>query len=117
VAPTVGDRVRHILVAIEDINRALAAKSLAAFTSDRLLRLAIERLLEIVCEASRHIPDDVKATGPNVPWQRMVDFGNRLRHAYHGVDPDIVWNIVHDELPAVKSFVERVIREEEERPA
>jgi uncharacterized protein with HEPN domain len=47
----------------------------------------------------------------------MVDFGNRLRHAYHGVDPDIVWNIVHNDLPALKSFVERIIRREEEPPA
>ena len=58
--PTLADRVRHIVEAIEDIERALASKSFEAFTRDLLLRLAIERLLEIVCEASRRVPDDVK---------------------------------------------------------
>jgi uncharacterized protein with HEPN domain len=45
----------------------------------------------------------------------MVDFGNRLRHAYRRIDAAIVWNIVANDLPPLKSFVERVIREDEGR--
>jgi uncharacterized protein with HEPN domain len=110
--PTLADRVRHILEAIEDIERALAGKTPEGYAADHFLRLAIERLLEIVCEAWRHIPDRVKKGEPGIPWQKMVDFGNRLRHAYHRVDPAIVWSIVQNDLPPLKAFVERVIREE-----
>jgi uncharacterized protein with HEPN domain len=109
--PTLADRLIHILEAIDTIERALAGKSRADYSADLLLRLAVERLLEIVCEASRHLPDEVKAKEPTIPWPVMVDFGNRLRHAYHRIDPDIVWAVVNDDLPPLKSFAARVIRE------
>jgi uncharacterized protein with HEPN domain len=46
-------------------------------------------------------------------WQRMADFGNRLRHAYHRVDPDILWLIAKNDLAPLQAFVERMIREED----
>lgn len=108
--PTLADRVRHILQAIEDIERALAGKSEEAFAADHFLRLAIERLLEIICEASRHISDDIKKREPAIPWPKVVDFGNRLRHAYHQIDTGIVWNIIQHDLPPLKAFAERVLQ-------
>ena len=110
--PTLGDRVVHILEAIEEIERAVAGKKFAAFSGDRFLRLGIERLLEIVCEASRHIPEQMKAKQTDIAWHKMIDFGNRLRHAYHNVDAAIVWNIIRDDLPPLKSFVRQIIDDE-----
>ena len=104
--PTLADRVRHILQAIEDIERALAGKSEEAYAADHLLRLAIERLLEIICEATRHISDEVKKQEPAIPWPKVVDFGNRLRHAYHRIDTGIVWNVIHHDLPPLKAFAQ-----------
>jgi len=46
-----------------------------------------------------------------VQWQRMVDFGNELRHAYHRIDPQILMEIAVRDLPPLKQFVERVVRE------
>lgn len=109
--PTLADRVSHILEAILAIEKALAGKSRETYAADLLLRLAVERLLEIICEASRHVPDSVKAKEPAIAWPKMIDFGNRLRHAYHRVDPDTVWAVVQNDLPPLKAFVERVIRE------
>ena len=106
--PTLSDRVCHILDAIDAIDRALIGKSREDYAGDLILRLAVERLLEIVCEASRHIPRDAKAREPAIAWDKMIDFGNRLRHAYHRVDADIVWTVVTDDLPPLKAFVERV---------
>ena len=111
--PTLADRVRHILEAIEDIERALAEKSLESYANDRMLGAAIERLLEIVCEASRQIPADAKSSEPNIDWQRMIDFGNRIRHAYHRIDAEIVWHIVINDLPPLKAFVVQIIRNSE----
>jgi uncharacterized protein with HEPN domain len=111
VPPTLADRVSHILETIEEIERALAGKSLQGFKSDRLLRAAVERLLEIVCEASRYIPEEVKRRDPSLPWPRMIDFGNRLRHAYHQVDAEIVWGVVARDLAPLKAFAEKIVRE------
>ena len=111
--PTLADRVWHILVAIQDIERALSNKTYDEFVADRLLRAAVERLVEIVCEATRRIPDELKCTEPAIDWQ--IDFGNRLRHAYHVVDPAIVWQIVRNDLPPMKAFAQRIIAESESR--
>lgn len=111
--PTLADRVRHILAAIENIERFLAGKTQQDYADDHFLQLATERLLEIICEASRHIPENVRSCEPGIPWTRMVDFGNRLRHAYHRVDSAIVWSVVANDLPPLKAFVQRVMHEED----
>jgi uncharacterized protein with HEPN domain len=111
VPPSLADRLQHILDAIADIEKGLSGKSPAEFSQDRLLRLAIERLLEVISEASRHIPDQVKARDPTIPWRRVADLGNVLRHAYHRVDPDVLWAIAINDLPALRSLIDSVIRD------
>lgn len=113
--PTTADRVRHILGAIADIEMLLVGKTRADYAAERYLQFATERALEIVCEATRHLPETVKARAPDIPWARIVDFGNRLRHAYHRVDTAIVWAVVENDLPPLKVFVEQVIRDEQGR--
>src|SRR6266849_3663640 len=56
-------------------------------------RVAVERMFEIISEASRFIPEDMKAKEKDIAWQRMADLGNWLRHAYHRIDAEILWNI------------------------
>jgi uncharacterized protein with HEPN domain len=110
VPPTIEDRLLDILEAIRDVETILHGKTFEQFTEDRMLRFATERLLEIVCEASRKLPDSVKQDGPDINWQRMIDFGNQLRHAYHETDVVIVWNITAKQLPPLKAFAERRLR-------
>jgi uncharacterized protein with HEPN domain len=110
--PTTADRLVHILAAIEAIQNALAGKQLSDLTADLMLRLAIERSFEIICEASRRVPDELKAQNPDIEWRGMVDFGNELRHAYHRVDPIILWRTAHRDLPPLKAFAERAIGDE-----
>lgn len=112
--PTLADRLVHILSAIDIIQTLLATKTLEEFASDIPLRFSIERAFEVICEASRRLPDNVKTQEKTIDWQRMVDFGNQLRHAYHRVEPGILWEITQRDLPPLKAFVERVIRESEE---
>jgi uncharacterized protein with HEPN domain len=108
--PTVEDRLRDILEDITEIEDVMAGVSLDQFASDRRTRLITERLLEIVCEASRTIPDKIKRVEPGIEWRKMLDFGNLLRHAYHKTEVEVVWDIIQDHLPPLKSFVERRIR-------
>ena len=103
----------HVLSAIETIESALANRKLDDLKADLMLRLAIERSLEIICEASRRLPDKLKTQHPDINWRGMVDFGNELRHAYHRVDPIILWEIAHRDLPPLKAFAESIIRESE----
>ena len=102
--PTVEDRLRDILEAIGEIEGMLAGHDLALFT------VATERYFEVICEAARRLTDEVKRDALNIEWQKMVDFGNRLRHAYHATDVRVVWEIIQDHPPPLKALVERRIR-------
>src|SRR5579871_3212253 len=105
--PTVEDRLKDISESIAEIQKLLAGVDFRTFSTDRLLGLATERLLEIVCEASRALPDDVKKTELSIDWRKIIDFGNLLRHAYHTTNINIVWEITQNHLPSLKSFVDR----------
>src|SRR6266496_3156062 len=108
--PTVEDRLRDILEAIAEIDDVMRGANFDQFASDRRMRLLIERLLEIVCEASRTVPEKIKQEAPDIDWRKMIDFGNLLRHAYHTTKAEAVWYIIENQLPPLKSFVERRIR-------
>ncbi len=103
--PSVEDRFHDVLEAIAEIDEILLGVSLEQFTNSNLLRKANERNLEIMCEAARRFPDEVKRSAPTIDWLKMNDFANLLRHAYHSTKVDIV-DIVQNHLPPLKSFVE-----------
>jgi uncharacterized protein with HEPN domain len=111
VPPSLGDRLAHISTAIEHIRALSRGRSRAEFAADLTLRMAVEHLFEIISEASRFIPEDMKVKEKDIAWQRMADLGNWLRHAYHRIDADILWNIIENDLEPLKAFVERVVRE------
>ena len=102
----VDDRLRDIVDAIAEIEDLLGDYDFERFSKERRTRLLTERLLEIVCEASRSIPEAVKQDEPAIDWRSMIDLGNLLRHAYHSTRADTVWQIVRDRLPALKAFAE-----------
>jgi uncharacterized protein with HEPN domain len=103
--PSVEDRLTDILASIRQIELIISGKALTDFESDIISRAAAERFLEIVCEASRKLPDDLKQQAPHIPWRQMIDFGNILRHAYHATRTELVWDIIKNDLPALKAFV------------
>ena len=87
------DRLRDIIDAVDQIDILLAGKTLDDLQTDRVVRAAFERFLEVLSEASRHIPEALKQTVPEIPWQSISAIGNHLRHAYDRVDAKILWDI------------------------
>ena len=110
--PTLADRLAHILDAIAGIEQLLAGRTQSDFLKNRHLRLALEREFEIISEASRNISDETKADEKGIDWQAMASIGNRLRHAYHRVDIDILFSVAESDLPPLKVFVERIVQQE-----
>jgi uncharacterized protein with HEPN domain len=76
-----------------------------------MLRLAIERCVEIISEASRHLPPHMKAKHPEVPWQNVADIGNVLRHAYRSIDPHIMWEVATRHAITLQAAVEQMLRQ------
>lgn len=101
----VGPVLAEILEAIEGIETHTAGKSLEEFQRDWLLRLAVQRALEIVSEACRHIPDEALTVAPDVPWKKIRGVGNVLRHEYHKVADDVIWAVVIENIPPLKAAI------------
>jgi uncharacterized protein with HEPN domain len=112
VRPTLPDRIGHILDATNKIRAAVAGRTRDSFAEDIFIRLAIERLLEVISEASRFIPADIKAKGPAINWRGLADLGNWLRHAYHRTDADLLWDMIENDLEPLETFI-RTIAEEQ----
>ena len=109
--PTVEDRLSDIRASISQIERITSNMTLERFASDITIRAATERFLEIVCEASRRLlANDIKQREPQIAWRKMVDFGNLLRHAYQSTKTEFVRDMVKNDLPTLKAFVERSIQ-------
>ena len=100
--------VRSLIEAIERIRGVLGELSLDAFEADWRKQWLIERGVEIVSEASRHLSAELKARHPDIPWTKVAGIGNVLRHDYGNIAAPIIWKLVREEL----SPLERVCRDE-----
>ena len=101
-------RLDDIQQALEDIDRLLGGLTLEEAARRREVIAAYERFLEIVSEASRHIPQALKDEFAEVPWRRIADLGNVLRHAYHRSDLKVLWAIYEIDLPKLKPVIDRM---------
>src|SRR5690349_14353144 len=86
----IGHIVADMLRAIDHVQQALAGKDQSALGADPILRAAVERFIEIVSEGSRHLPQEIIERYPEIPWRRVADIGNHLRHTYWMIEEDIV---------------------------
>ena len=100
--------VDDILEAIANIEADTEGLDFARFAADRRVRQLVERNIEIISEASRRIPDDLKVEEPDVPWREIAGIGNVLRHDSGGVRPEVLWGIRTNRLVILKSAVERI---------
>jgi uncharacterized protein with HEPN domain len=91
VEPRTEQRLRDIIDAVTDIESLLAGKNFLDLNRDKHLRAAFERYIEILSEASRHIPAELKVQSSHIPWADVASIGNHIRHAYHRVDPEVLW--------------------------
>jgi uncharacterized protein with HEPN domain len=95
----------HIEQALDDIATLVQNLDEAGFRADRHRRLAVERCIEIISEASRRIPDDLKAEHPDIPWRAIAGIGNVLRHDYDDVVPNIIWQAAIREVVPLRAAI------------
>jgi uncharacterized protein with HEPN domain len=77
-----------------------------ALRDDPRTTYAVTRCLEIISEASRRLPDELKARHPSIAWKRMAGAGNVYRHDYEDVAVSFVWVVLEDHLPSLRVVVE-----------
>lgn len=79
--------------------------------SDRMLNLALVRLLEIVGEAANRVPREMQQSALQIPWSEIIGMRHRLIHGYDQVDFDVLWQIVVRDLPQLVPKLEKLLRE------
>ena len=105
------DFLRDIVHVSNEAMAFTAGMDFATFKSDRRTNLAATRVLEIIGEAARHVPANVRRQYPQVPWQDMSDMRNKVIHDYFGVDLEVVWRTIQDDLPPLREAIQLMLAE------
>jgi uncharacterized protein with HEPN domain len=105
-------RLRHMLDHAVEAVALTHGRTREDLDADRLLNLSLVRLLEIVGEAAARLSPKTRDAHPEIPWPDIIGLRNRLIHGYDIVDFDILWDIVHDDLPALIAGLHSIVKEE-----
>lgn len=100
-----------ILASIDKIKRYTDRRTFEEFANDDMAVDAVLRNLEIIGEAAKSIPADVRKKHASIEWRKIIGLRNILIHAYSGVDMGIVWDIVKNKLPLLERDVRRALEE------
>jgi uncharacterized protein with HEPN domain len=99
--------LRDVLENIRLARSFVAGFSFSDFQADQRTSYAVIRCLEIISEASRRLPPDLKAHHPEIPWANIAGAGSIYRHQYDGVRDDFVWNTIQHELEPLRIVIEQ----------
>jgi uncharacterized protein with HEPN domain len=105
--------LRHILDETIYLGHQTSGLRKEQFLQDETLRRAFVRSIEIIGEATKQVPEDIRQKYPHIQWRAMAGMRDRLIHGYFGIDYDIVWDVVINKIPALQQDVEEILRNEE----
>jgi uncharacterized protein with HEPN domain len=104
-----GVSLRQMLDYASEAMDMVRDRSRADLDTDRMLNLALVRLLEILGEAAGRVPSEDRARYPQVPWIQLINLRHRLIHGYDQVDFDILWQILTQDLPPLVKELESIL--------
>ncbi len=105
-------RIDDILDAIGKIQRYTKGMTRQSFSADSMIIDAVARNIEIIGEAARHVPADIRERYPGVPWADMRGMRNVVAHDYSRVDVDILWDTLERNLPPLVPLLREILERE-----
>ena len=108
-----GDKQRllHILDSISEIEQYTSGANLEDFLSNSMMRFATIKQIEIIGEAANYISDEIKAKYFEIQWRQIIGLRHILVHEYFGIDDQLIWQIIMNDLPKLKEDIRQVIKE------
>jgi len=110
----IGDYIEDIISAMDKAMDFVKNMSYEEFIRDDKTAYAVVRAIEIIGEAVKNIPGNVRNNYPEIPWKDMAGMRNKVIHEYFGVKLNIVWRTVKEEIPPLKPLFEKILKELEE---
>ncbi len=103
------DYVEDMLDAMDKAELLLEGITYEQFEADFRINFAVVRALEIVGEAAKRLPPDLRRQYPGIPWKVMAGMRDRIVHGYDVVDLQIVWDVVKRDIPQVKPQIQKIL--------
>ena len=103
------DFVEDILDAMEKAEILLEGVVYDQFEADFKINFAVVRALEIIGEATKRLPMDLRQQYPDIPWRGMAGMRDRIVHGYDLVDLQIVWDVVKRDVPKIKPLIQKIL--------
>ncbi|MDH7556935.1 MAG: DUF86 domain-containing protein [Candidatus Methanosuratincola sp.] len=103
--------LNDILDSISWIEEYTSGMTFDQFRSDRKTVDAVVRNFEIIGEASRHVPEELREKYPDVEWKAMAGMRNYLAHEYFGISLEIIWRTIEERLPGLRMRIREILDE------
>ena len=103
--------IKDILQNMRDAEEFIQELSYDQFLSDKKTLNAVVRSIEVIGEAAKKVPDEIRVKYPSVPWREMAGMRDKLIHFYFSVDREAVWLVVKERIPALKPLIEQILRD------
>lgn len=101
---------KDILQNMQEAEEFIRGLSREQFAADKKTLNAVLRSIEVIGEAAKNVPEDVRARHPLVPWKEMAGMRDKVIHFYFGVDVETVWLVIKDRIPSIRPVIEQIFR-------
>jgi len=107
------DYVEDIIEAMDKAEIAVVGVDFEEFSENFIINFAVARALEIVGEATKRLPEEVRMAYSGVPWREMAGMRDRIIHGYDNVNLRIVWEVVKQDIPRIRPYLQQILSDYE----
>ena len=100
--------IEHVLESISSIKEYTEGKTKGDFLRSRMIQDAVIRRIEVIGEAVKNIPDEIKDEHPYIPWRKIAGMRDLLIHEYFGVDLELTWKVVEEDIADLRKKILKV---------